>query len=644
MLLGKLSWDAIPNDPIVLVTMAAMAVGGIALVAALTYFKLWKYLWTEWLTSVDHKKLGIMYIVVSMVMLLRGFADAIMMRLQLALAAGGGADLHRPWRDHDLLRGHGPRGRSHEHRRAAADRCPRRGLPAAEQLQLLDVRCRCRLRHDLPCAGRVRRHRLAGVSATIGHRVQSGRGGRLLHLGLADLRSRHFADRRQLHRHHHQDACARHEADGHADLHLDRALRRRADRRRLPGADGHPGHADRRPLLRHALLHQRSRRQPDAVRQPDLDLGPPRGLHPGAAGLRRVLGSRGHLLRQAPVRLQVHGLRHGVDRGAVVRGLGAPLLHHGRRSQRQCLLRHHDHDHRHPDRGEDLQLAVHHVQGPHPVHGADAVDHGLPGHVHHRWHDRRAAGGSAGRLRGPQLAVPDRALPQRDHRRRGVRHVRRPDLLVPEDVRLHAERNLGQAFVLVLAGRFLPGLHAAVRARLHGHDAPPEQLQQPGLGPVPERGLRRRRTDRPGHPVHADPDLRQCPRPQAEHGCHRRPVERPYPGVGNLLAGAVLQLRPPAQRGRHRCVLGRQGKGRRLPEAGQVRGCPHADQPCRRHCHDLLHLGLRFRHGLAHLVAGRGRPGAVDHFPDRHFLQQEGGLLCARRRDREDREGAFRTA
>lgn len=107
MLLGKLSWDAIPNDPIVLVTMAAMAVGGIALVAALTYFKLWKYLWTEWLTSVDHKKLGIMYIVVSMVMLLRGFADAIMMRLQLALAAGGGAGYLHPEHYDQIFTAHG---------------------------------------------------------------------------------------------------------------------------------------------------------------------------------------------------------------------------------------------------------------------------------------------------------------------------------------------------------------------------------------------------------------------------------------------------------------------------------------------------------------------------------------------------------
>ncbi|XNM55793.1 hypothetical protein ACLK1Z_02605 [Escherichia coli] len=53
----------------------------------------WTYLWEEWLTSVDHKRLGIMYIIVAIVMLLRGFGDAIMMRSQQALASAGEAGL-----------------------------------------------------------------------------------------------------------------------------------------------------------------------------------------------------------------------------------------------------------------------------------------------------------------------------------------------------------------------------------------------------------------------------------------------------------------------------------------------------------------------------------------------------------------------
>jgi len=89
-LLGRLSLDALPlHEPIVVATFIAVALGGLALVGALTYFKLWGYLWREWFTSIDHKKIGIMYMVLGLVMLLRGFADAIMMRLQQAIAFGG---------------------------------------------------------------------------------------------------------------------------------------------------------------------------------------------------------------------------------------------------------------------------------------------------------------------------------------------------------------------------------------------------------------------------------------------------------------------------------------------------------------------------------------------------------------------------
>jgi cytochrome o ubiquinol oxidase subunit 1 len=84
---GKLSWAAIPFDqPIPLI--ASGVVGGVITgVLALITLKGWlPYLWREWITSVDHKRIGIMYILLAMVMLLRGFTDAIMMRSQQALA------------------------------------------------------------------------------------------------------------------------------------------------------------------------------------------------------------------------------------------------------------------------------------------------------------------------------------------------------------------------------------------------------------------------------------------------------------------------------------------------------------------------------------------------------------------------------
>jgi cytochrome o ubiquinol oxidase subunit I len=90
MLFGRLNFDAFPlHEPILLVTFAGVMLGGLTVLGALTYFRLWGYLWKEWFTTIDHKRIGIMYIIFAIVMLLRGFADALMMRLQQAVAFGG---------------------------------------------------------------------------------------------------------------------------------------------------------------------------------------------------------------------------------------------------------------------------------------------------------------------------------------------------------------------------------------------------------------------------------------------------------------------------------------------------------------------------------------------------------------------------
>ncbi len=106
-LLGKLSLDALPTEPIIQVTGVFMALGAIFVIAMLSYFKKWKWLWTEWLTSVDHKKIGVMYIVVAVIMLFRGFADAVMMRSQLALATGGSAGFLPPHHYDQIFTAHG---------------------------------------------------------------------------------------------------------------------------------------------------------------------------------------------------------------------------------------------------------------------------------------------------------------------------------------------------------------------------------------------------------------------------------------------------------------------------------------------------------------------------------------------------------
>lgn len=86
-MLGRLTLDALPQDPITIGGVLMMMFGGLLVVGLLFYFRRWRWLWKEWLTSVDHKKIGVMYMIVAGLMLLRGAADALMMRAQQALAA-----------------------------------------------------------------------------------------------------------------------------------------------------------------------------------------------------------------------------------------------------------------------------------------------------------------------------------------------------------------------------------------------------------------------------------------------------------------------------------------------------------------------------------------------------------------------------
>jgi len=105
---GKLSLEAIPlHEPIVVVTVSAILLGGAGVFGLITYLKKWSYLWNEWITSVDHKKIGVMYCILAIVMLLRGFADAIMMRSQLAVASGGGAGYLPPEHYDQIFTAHG---------------------------------------------------------------------------------------------------------------------------------------------------------------------------------------------------------------------------------------------------------------------------------------------------------------------------------------------------------------------------------------------------------------------------------------------------------------------------------------------------------------------------------------------------------
>src|ERR1700712_765511 len=86
-MLGKLTWDAVPLDqPIPMISSGVVALAILAVLAWVVIRGHLPYLWREWITSVDHKRIGVMYTLLALVMLLRGFSDAIMMRAQQALA------------------------------------------------------------------------------------------------------------------------------------------------------------------------------------------------------------------------------------------------------------------------------------------------------------------------------------------------------------------------------------------------------------------------------------------------------------------------------------------------------------------------------------------------------------------------------
>jgi cytochrome o ubiquinol oxidase subunit 1 len=107
-MLGKLTLSAIPFDqPIVIVTCVFILIGMASVLGLLTYLRRWKWLWVEWLTTVDHKRVGIMYTLLALVMLLRGFSDAIMMRSQQALAGGNAAGFLPPEHYDQVFSAHG---------------------------------------------------------------------------------------------------------------------------------------------------------------------------------------------------------------------------------------------------------------------------------------------------------------------------------------------------------------------------------------------------------------------------------------------------------------------------------------------------------------------------------------------------------
>ncbi|MFI4847313.1 MAG: cytochrome o ubiquinol oxidase subunit I [Candidatus Makana argininalis] len=107
-MLGKLNFTSIPyNEPIVMFTIIITLFVIIGLFIVITYFAKWKYIWSEWITSLDHKKIGIMYIITSFIMLLRGFIDALMMRFQQSIVSSGSNGFLTPKHYNQIITAHG---------------------------------------------------------------------------------------------------------------------------------------------------------------------------------------------------------------------------------------------------------------------------------------------------------------------------------------------------------------------------------------------------------------------------------------------------------------------------------------------------------------------------------------------------------
>lgn len=108
LIFGNLTLQAIPyTNPIIMGATAFMGLITLIIIGSLFYFKKWQWLWSDWITTVDHKKIGIMYIILAFVMLLRGLADAVMMRLQQAISVGDSMGYLPPEHYDQIFTAHG---------------------------------------------------------------------------------------------------------------------------------------------------------------------------------------------------------------------------------------------------------------------------------------------------------------------------------------------------------------------------------------------------------------------------------------------------------------------------------------------------------------------------------------------------------
>ena len=320
--------------------------------------------WSSWLTTVDHKKIGIMYLVVSFFFFIIGGIEALLMRIQLGAPNNtflspeaynqiftmhattmiflGIMPLNVGFGNYVVPIMIGARDMAFPRLNALSiwlfifgglmlySSFILGGAPAAGWFSL--------------CAAQQSAVLADAWDGLLDHRPDGDRRG-------VDRR------RAELYRHDYQSARARHELQPHAAVRVDDADRVVPAGVRVPQPDGRAVPAVLRPQLRHALLQAIRRRRPAALAAPVLVLRPPRGVHPDPAGDGDRVGSAADLLAQADLRLCVRGLLGRGDRLPGLHGLGAP---HVRRrpgaADQRAVLRAATLPDRRPDRREDLQL------------------------------------------------------------------------------------------------------------------------------------------------------------------------------------------------------------------------------------------------------------------------------------------------
>ncbi|CAL4324762.1 Cytochrome bo(3) ubiquinol oxidase subunit 1 [Buchnera aphidicola (Eriosoma lanigerum)] len=105
---GKLTLEAVPyHEPIIMCTYLGIILLSMGIMSIITYYKKWKYLWLEWFTSVDHKKIAVMYFIVAFIMFFRGFIDALMMRAQQFCSSLGHSGFLPPHHYDQIFTAHG---------------------------------------------------------------------------------------------------------------------------------------------------------------------------------------------------------------------------------------------------------------------------------------------------------------------------------------------------------------------------------------------------------------------------------------------------------------------------------------------------------------------------------------------------------